>query len=388
MNLKHWGQRMLFMLLTCFSIMSCNGVANSEAGLAGNGYKIKGQFAEKTAGIKVTLEEILPTGLKSFDSTKTDDQGGFEFKGVLKNRSFYLVRFAGGDIPLYLDSVTNISLSLSSSRPDQYEVKGQQDNIRIKELIDESRVHFAKLDDLQRRYPQLPEDDSTKQLVIGEFQNIMRIRKQNLIKMVESQASGAAGIFTAIFLLPTQDMELPDFVKAEMAFYEKLDQKYAKSMAGFKHYDFLHAMVASSLATAIGHELSDIQLPDPDGNMIKLSSMRGKYVLVDFWASWCKPCRMENPNVVKAYKKYHNKGFEILGVSLDENAMRWKNAIQADQLDWKHVSELKGWQSEVCGTFNVRSIPFSILLDKNGVIIATNLRGDALENKLKELLGE
>lgn len=388
MKFKFLAQGVLMALLTCFSIVSCNGGENAEAGAPGKGYQIKGQFAEKTADIKVTLEEILPTGLKAFDSTKTDEQGGFEFKGVLKGRSFYLVRFNGGDIPLYLDSVSRVSLSMSTARPDQYDVKGQPDNIRIKELIDESRVHFAKLDDLQRRFPKLPEDDSTKQLVIGEFQNIMRERKEKLIKLVENQASGAAGIFTAIFLLPTQDMELPDFVKAEMPFYEKLDKKYAKSMAGFKHYDFLHAMVSSSLATAIGHELADINLPDPDGNMIKLSSMRGKYVLVDFWASWCKPCRMENPNVVKAYKKYHNKGFEILGVSLDENAMRWKNAIQADQLDWKHVSELKGWQSEVCRTFNINSIPFSILLDKNGVIIATNLRGEALEQKLKEVLGE
>ncbi|MBI3233320.1 MAG: TlpA family protein disulfide reductase [Bacteroidetes bacterium] len=147
-------------------------------------------------------------------------------------------------------------------------------------------------------------------------------------------------------------------------------------------------MIESAGATAIGKVMADINLPDPSGNMIKLSSLRGQYVLVDFWASWCRPCRAENPNVVKAYKKYHGKGFEIFGVSLDDNNDKWKKAIDADNLTWKHVSELKGWQSDVCRKYNVNSIPFSILLDKDGKIIATNLRGEELENKLKELLGE
>lgn len=139
--------------------------------------------------------------------------------------------------------------------------------------------------------------------------------------------------------------------------------------------------------TGIGVVPPPIELPEPDGTPLALSSLRGKYVLLDFWASWCVPCRNENPNVVRIYQKYKNKGFEILGISLDQNRTQWLDAIENDQLTWLHVSDLKGWRSQAAQDYRVTAIPATFLLDKEGKVIAKNLRGASLERELASILG-
>ena len=142
-------------------------------------------------------------------------------------------------------------------------------------------------------------------------------------------------------------------------------------------------------ATSVGAIAPDLAFPDPDGNIRKLSDLRGKVVLLDFWASWCRPCRGENPHVVAMYQKYHDKGFEVFSVSLDRDKESWKRAIAADGLVWpNHVSDLKYWSSEAARTYGVSSIPSTFLLDQNGRIIAKNLRGESLTNALKQIFGE
>ncbi len=141
---------------------------------------------------------------------------------------------------------------------------------------------------------------------------------------------------------------------------------------------------------ALGATAPEFAEADTAGKVISLSSFRGKYVLIDFWASWCGPCRRENPNVVKAYNTYKGKNFTILGVSLDRpNAKdKWLAAIHKDGLTWNHVSDLKFWDSKAAGLYAVRGIPQNFLLDPNGKIIGKNLRGEDLQNKLAELFGK
>ena len=138
----------------------------------------------------------------------------------------------------------------------------------------------------------------------------------------------------------------------------------------------------------IGAVAPEISLPNPDGDTLHLSDLRGQVVLIDFWASWCRPCRMENPNVVRMYEKFHDQGFEILGVSLDRSKDAWVKAIDDDGLNWLHVSDLKYWSSEAGQTYGVRAIPYTVLLDREGRIVAKKLRGRALENRVEKLLQE
>ena len=167
-------------------------------------------------------------------------------------------------------------------------------------------------------------------------------------------------------------------------------RKYIE-MYGAKYPDAaaqLKKVVKASASMLPGAEAPDFTMNTPEDQPLSLKDLRGKVLLIDFWASWCGPCRRENPNVVKAYNKYHEKGFDVLGVSLDKDKKRWLDAIEKDGLIWHHVSDLKGWANAAAQLYGVRSIPHTVLLDKDGKIIARNLRGAALEQKLAEIFGE
>ncbi|RME19595.1 MAG: TlpA family protein disulfide reductase, partial [Bacteroidetes bacterium] len=209
------------------------------------------------------------------------------------------------------------------------------------------------------------------------YQNIISKWADELAAKVKEHKDKFASIIALQMLDPQKYLEV----------YQELDKNLSIKHPQHPMVQMLHKIIAQQSALAPGTPCPEIALPDPDGKEIRLSSLRGKVVLIDFWASWCKPCRADMPNVVALYKKYKNKGFEILGVSLDKDKESWTKAIKDDGITWPQVSDLKFWNSEVVPVFNIEAIPYTILVDKNGIILAKGLRGKDLENKIRQALG-
>ena len=172
----------------------------------------------------------------------------------------------------------------------------------------------------------------------------------------------------------------PEEVKG---YYEKLD----KSLLETKSAKNIKKVLDSMTGNTLGKPAPNFSAPSPEGKTISLKESLGKVTIIDFWASWCGPCRAENPNVVAMYNELHDKGLNIIGVSLDKDAAKWKEAIAKDKLTWAHVSNLKFWDEPIAKQYNVQSIPATFILDAKGNIVAKDLRGDALKAKVKELLG-
>ncbi|MBR9845516.1 MAG: TlpA family protein disulfide reductase [Algicola sp.] len=200
--------------------------------------------------------------------------------------------------------------------------------------------------------------------------------------------------FSVILLQKLAETKDADYARIESALNSLSDEQQKSITATMlkTQLQIKKAEAAAVGATQIGQVAPSFSAPNPYGDMVSLNDVKGKLTLIDFWASWCKPCRRENPNVVKVYNKYHSKGLEIISVSLDGSRNQkdpkaaWIKAIEDDNLTWSHVSNLNYFNDPVARAYNIRSIPATFLLDENGKIVAKNLRGDALENKVAEYL--
>lgn len=202
-------------------------------------------------------------------------------------------------------------------------------------------------------------------------------------QLIYSLLDANADCLMSAFLVTYFDQQFEAFYPL----YEKIRDRLVGEYPADPSVQYINHRVSTTLLP--GKMAPEIAMKDPDGKERKLSDLRGKVVMIDFWASWCRPCRAENPNVVRLYKKYKDKGFEIYSVSMDKSKNQWLQAIKADGLEWaNHVSDLNGWTSSGGATYGITSIPATVLIDKEGKVIARNLRGAELADKLREIFGE
>lgn len=258
-----------------------------------------------------------------------------------------------------------------------YTVKGSKDMDYFRVVNREMNKLGQEKNKLESQYVLAKKNEEAKAKEI--FQQLIALQKKGIATMkgmIDTIQPSFAALYASNILNP--DEEYPYLKKLS----DNLSKNYPNSRYVKRYAEFLKSISALT----VGQPAPEITLTSPQGKQVSLSSLKGKLVLIDFWASWCKPCRMENPNVVGVYQDYKDKGFEIFGVSLDRNKKDWMKAIKDDKMSWVHVSDLKMWQSSVVPQYKVQGIPLTYLVDKEGKILAKNLRGEALRKRVSQEL--
>ena len=372
--------RYILLLPVLAVLAACNNGANK--------FTVVGDIAGMPEA-DVYLEEMSVENLVVIDSVHVGADGKFELSGSAPEPRLYRLRFPDSRFILLSIDQGTVKVTANWDNIENYEVTGSAGSESLKKLLLIMREHMRDLQEMQIVIDTLRRSGNEEKLAsaMGSMKNM----NVSLTRYIEQYADTTQYLPNAIFAAQILNPQ------AEGAFLEAFVQSLpsrfpdSKLAADFTvKYEQMTAAInqqrQAPQGPGAGAPAPEISLPAPDGKQVTLSSFRGKYVLIDFWASWCGPCRQENPNVVKAFNEFKGKNFTILGVSLDEDKDKWLQAIKKDNLAWTHISDLKGWQSVAARDYGVNGIPANFLVDPNGVIIASNLRGPELSAKLAEVL--
>lgn len=362
---------MLGLVLGLFVFASCNSGGEGS-------YTINGDLTNLDDSVLYLARQ--EGNMPSFDTLMIND-GKFTFKGKTAQPVFAQIitpdQKAG--FPLILESGTiNISGNADSMMAGKIKVSGTPNNDDLQTFMAIQQPFMPLMMKMQGEYMQarMSGDSTTMQGIETTMDSVETVITDKMKAFVKDHPKS---IVSAIAL---QSM-MSSIDDADLnTLFDGLDTAVQNSTFGER----IGSKVAAARKTSVGQLAPDFTMDNPEGKPVELSSLQGKYVLVDFWASWCGPCRVENPNVVRVYNKYKDKDFTILGVSLDKTKDAWTKAIKDDNLDWHQVSDLKYWDNSAAKLYGVQAIPANFLLDPSGKIIAKNLRGDALEEKLAEVI--
>jgi len=339
-------------------------------------FSLKGSISGVDKG-KVYLLKLVGNQPTPVDSAEISG-GKFTFKGKMGMPDMRILRLNEQDYfaQFFLDNA-NITVTTSKDSLRNTKITGSPTNDIFKIFVAEMEKLNKDVMILQEKYQgaiAANNNDAAEKAKI-DYQAMVDNNKVYTKNFIKEHSNSVVAAFVLLqYATQLDESELADMVG-----------KLAPEMDKSEYVAQLKALVLEQQKTAIGVVAPDFTMNDTEGKPIQLSSLRGKVVLVDFWAAWCRPCRQENPNVVKLYQQYHSKGFEILGVSLDRTKDDWLKAIKDDNLIWIHVSDLQYWQNAAARLYGVSAIPQSYLLDKEGKIIGKGLRGEDLAKKLAEI---
>ena len=372
-------QKILISLSVILLLSFCDGNKKNSS------FQLKGTLSDSKAET-LYLEKLGSSKQVIIDSVILDENGNFEFTNYTPKIGFYRIKTNDKNFAmLVLDSADKVTITGSvKDLGNTFKVEGSSETTIFIEYNNLSKSRDIKLDSLNKAFQLLMETNKMDSKRMDSLSAIFEtpynsIINQSNILMVDKITKNT-NMYSSIMAIQALD---PDKYSD---LYKSLDAGLSKKFPNDKNVIMFHEVVERMLSTNVGQFAPEISLPSPDGKEIALSSLKGKLVLIDFWASWCGPCRKEMPNVVKIYSKFKNKGFEIYGVSLDQDKEKWMEAITKDGINWPQVSDLKYWDNVAARIYNVQGIPYTVLIDKDGKIIAKNLRGQELEKKIAEVL--
>jgi len=369
----------LTILLIGFTFLSSCTSKNKQNS---NGVVVSGQF-QNAENLPLIIEKLGPSGFVFVDSVVTDDKGVFSVSVNEPKIEFYRLRVNPRSFTVFvLDSVSNLIFSGDALNLNQSaQIKGSRANEILIEVNGLASKFFLKNDSIMQIWKNRKDDENEVLLrnrLQADYDNVNKQMSEKLLVFVDNNLNNFATISAVEYLDPD----------TYLTYYEKVYNALKNSYPHSEYFKGFAARYIEYKRLGVGSEAPEISMRNPLGETKTLSSLKGKIVLLDFWASWCAPCRAESANLVRQYKKYKDKGFEIYSVSLDNDTELWKKAIMQDELTWTHVSDLSNWESKVVPLYNLKAIPQTYLLDKDGKIIAKSLIGESLNKKLVELFGE
>lgn len=370
--------RRIFALLLTLFVISCNTDTNS--------FKLEGMatgFADDTPVYVFAVADNNQS--KTIDTLQIKNE---KFVGIFLKTEEAVVHYLRIDKLnsniLYFPENVDLTATIYKDSIQSSYIGGSPQNDAYNEFTKNLRSYNVQKGENMKRFNQARREQDN--LLVSEIQkeNAVLVNEEANYKkqFVNSNNNSLISVMLLSEMVSRKEVSATEAT----AIIENLSPKVAATNST----QLLKTMIANMQKAELGGTAPNFSAPDPNGEMLALYDILGKYTIIDFWASWCRPCRRENPNVVKVYNKYHDKGLNIISVSLDKQGQkeRWLKAIKDDKMNWYHVSNLQFWNDPIAKQYSVRSIPATFLLDENGKIIGKNLRGPALETRIAELLGE